>query len=522
MLGKFIKKVRKSFSKVEVEQSKKDATPAAREPNDKAATEKPSKPRSQGTRRSPEAENSQPVPSNTRRSHGKKPTSAPPREQAKSVPKTKWDLAQFEVAPSEGKTRFHDLDLPVEIMHGIFDLGFEYCTPIQAAILPKALTGADASGRAQTGTGKSAAFLINILTRLKRNPIQDKRRPGTPRALIIVPTRELALQVNKDANFLGKYTRTSIVAVFGGMDYQKQKQMLAEKVIDIVVATPGRLLDFKRHGDIHLSKVEIMVIDEADRMLDMGFIPDVRQIIHSVPPRAKRQTMLFGATLTPEVSRLSSQWTLDPVQVDIEPEQVAVDTVDQIVYLTTSRGRYSLLYNTITQKNLERVIVFCNRRDQTRRLCDRLKANGISCAMLSGEVAQKKRIRTLEDFRSGVIRVMVATDVAGRGIHIEGISHVVNYNLPLDPEDYVHRIGRTGRAGATGTSISFATEDEAFQIPRIEEYLGNKLICTYPEDQLLTLPPKPSSNTPPQPAPRAPRPRGRRPNNKRRPTSQRN
>ncbi len=521
MLGKIIKKVRKSLSKGEVKQVKKDATPPSSESSDKSTAQKPSKPRSQGTRRPPKQGSSQRQQSGKGQSSGEKPASVAPREQVKSVPKPRWDLAQFEVTPSKGKTRFHDLDLPDEIMHGIFDLEFEYCTPIQAAILPKALTGVDASGRAQTGTGKSAAFLINILTRLKRNPIQEKRRPGTPRALIIVPTRELALQVKKDANLLGKYTRSSVVAVFGGMDYQKQKQMLAEKIIDIVVATPGRLLDFKRQGDIHLSKVEIMVIDEADRMLDMGFIPDVRQIIHSIPPRAKRQTMLFGATLTPEVSRLSSQWTREPVQVDIEPEQVAVDTVEQIVYLTTSRGRYALLYNTITQKNLERVIVFCNRRDQTRRLSDRLKANGISCAMLSGEVAQKKRIRTLEDFRSGVIRVMVATDVAGRGVHIEGISHVVNYNLPLDPEDYVHRIGRTGRAGATGTSISFATEDEAFQLPKIEEYLGNKLNCTYPEDQLLTPPPKPLKETPQQPDSRAPKPRGRRPNNRRRPMNQR-
>jgi len=522
LLGKIIKKVRKSLSKGEVKQAQKDAMPTSSESSDKSTAPKPSKPRPQGTRRPAKPSSPQRQQSGKGRSSGEKPASMPPKEQAKSVPKIKWDLAQFDVPPVEGKTRFHDLDLPIEIMHGIFDLGFEYCTPIQAAILPQALTGADASGRAQTGTGKSAAFLITILTRLQRNPIQENRRPGTPRALIIVPTRELALQVKKDASFLGKYTRSKVVAVFGGMDYQKQKQMLAEKVVDIVVATPGRLLDFKRQGDLHLSKVEIMVIDEADRMLDMGFIPDVRQIINSTPPRAKRQTMLFGATLTPEVTRLSSQWTREPVQVDIEPEQVVVDTVDQIVYLTTSRERFALLYNTITQKNLKRVIVFCNRRDQTRRLSERLRAHGINCAMLSGEIAQKKRIKTLEDFRSGLIRVMVATDVAGRGIHIEGISHVVNYNLPLDPEDYVHRIGRTGRAGATGTSISFATEDEAFQLPKIEEYLGNKLNCTYPEDQLLTPPQKPLKETPQQPASRTPNLRGHRPNNRRKPASQRN
>jgi ATP-dependent RNA helicase RhlB len=397
-------------------------------------------------------------------------------------------------------------------MHAIFDLSFEYCTPIQAEILPQTLTGIDASGRAQTGTGKSAAFLITILTHFKKNPIKDTRPPGTPRALIMVPTRELALQIQKDANALGKYSRCKVAAVFGGMDYKKQQQMLTEKVVDIVAATPGRLLDFKKRGDIHLDKVEILVIDEADQMLDMGFIPDMRQIIHATPPKGKRQTLFFGATLTPEVTRLASQWTRNPITVDIEPEQVAVDTVNQIVYLTTSRERLKLLYNLITQQELERVIVFCNRRDTTRRLSDRLKAYGINCAMLSGEVDQRKRIRTLEDFRSGRIRVLVATDVAGRGIHVEGISHVVNYNLPLDPEDYVHRIGRTGRAGTTGTSISFATEDEAFSLPAIEKFLGNKLNCTYPEDALLAkLPPLP----PKEAEPATPRPRNTQPRQRR-------
>lgn len=376
-------------------------------------------------------------------------------------------------------------------MHAIFDLGFEYCTPIQAEILPHTLNGLDASGRAQTGTGKSAAFLITILAHFHKNPLEGNRRFGTPRALIMVPTRELALQVQKDANALGKYSRCKVAAVFGGMDYQKQQRMLVEEVIDIMVATPGRLLDFKKRGDVHLDRVEIMVIDEADQMLDMGFIPDMRQIIRSTPPRAKRQTMFFGATLTPEVNRLSSQWTNNPVSVDIEPEQVAVDSVEQIVYLVTSRERFKLLYNLINRQNLERVVVFCNRRDTTRKLGDKLKSYGVNCAILSGDVDQKKRIRTLESFRSGKIRVLVATDVAGRGIHVEGISHVINYNLPMDAEDYVHRIGRTGRAGASGTSISFATEDESFQLPAIEEFLGEKLKCTYPDDILLSKLPSP-------------------------------
>jgi len=246
----------------------------------------------------------------------------------------------------------------------------------------------------------------------------------------------------------------------------------------------------------------------------MGFIPDMRQIVHSIPPRAKRQTMLFGATLTPQVTRLASQWTRNPVTVEIDPEQVAIDTVNQVLYLIRTRERFPLLYNLITQQNLKRVIVFCNRRDQTRRLANRLSDHGISCAVFSGEVAQKKRIRTIENFRSGNIRVMVSTDVAGRGIHIEGISHVVNYNLPLDPEDYVHRIGRTGRAGATGTSVSFATEDESFQIPAIEKYLSEALRCVHPDDTLLTPVPPPVAGKSSQPRPRTSRPRRSRSNRK--------
>ena len=387
------------------------------------------------------------------------------------------------------KTVFEDLDLPAEIMRAIADLEFQYCTPIQATVLPDTLSGADASGRAQTGTGKTAAFLITIFSRLLRNPLSEKRRRGTPRALIIAPTRELALQIEKDARSLGKYCPFKVITIFGGMDYRKQKRALTEEVIDVVVATPGRLLDFKRRHDVHLSRVEIMVIDEADRMLDMGFIPDVRRIIHSTPPKTKRQTMLFGATLTPEVTRLAGQWTRDPVTVDIEPEQVAGEDIDQIVYITTARDKLALLYNLVTQEKLERVLVFTNRRDTTRRLTKDLQRYGLNSGLLSGEVDQKERIKTLERFREGEIRVLVATDVAGRGLHVEGISHVVNYNLPHSPEDYVHRIGRTGRAGATGTSVSFACEYDSFQLPGIEELLGHELPCQRPPEDWLTLPP---------------------------------
>jgi len=378
-------------------------------------------------------------------------------------------------------------------MHAISDLGYRYCTPIQAEILPSTLSGKDASGRAQTGTGKTAAFLISTFTRLHRSPLKGKRRSGTPRVLILAPTRELVLQIAEEAEAMAQYLHIQIITVFGGMDYEKQKRQLHGTAVDVVVATPGRLLDFQRHKDLFLNQVEILIIDEADRMLDMGFIPDVRRIVHSTPAKSKRQTLLFSATLTPEVNRLASQWTRQQVVVEIEPEKVAVDSVDQMVYIVTTDEKYALLYNIITRQDLKRVIVFCNRRDETRRLADLLKRYRINCNLLSGEVSQKQRIRRLADFRDGRIRVLVATDVAGRGIHVERMSHVINYTLPRDPEDYVHRIGRTGRAGLTGTSISFACEDDSFYIPSIETFIGHKLTCIQPEEEWLQLPDPPKN-----------------------------
>lgn len=378
--------------------------------------------------------------------------------------------------------------MPNPLLHAISDLGFEYCTPIQSEILPSTLSGKDASGRAQTGTGKTAAFLIAIITRILNNPLQGKRQPGMPRVLILAPTRELVLQISEEARQLSKYCAINVISVFGGMDYVKQRKQLITGQVDIIVATPGRLLDFQRRHDLTLKKVEVLIIDEADRMLDMGFIPDVRKIIHSTPSKEKRQTLLFSATLTGQITRLASEWTRSPVTVEIEPEQVAVNTVEQIVYIVTTDEKFALLLNIITRQNLSRALVFCNRRDEVRRLSEMLTRYGINCSMLSGDVPQKKRLRRLEEFKAGKIRVLVATDVAGRGIHIEGMDHVINFKLPHDPEDYVHRIGRTGRAGATGTSISFADERDAFFIPAIEEFMGRKLACMEPQEEWLTMP----------------------------------
>ena len=378
-------------------------------------------------------------------------------------------------------------------MHAIQDLGFTYCTPIQAEILPSTLAGRDAFGRAQTGTGKTAAFLISILTRLLNNPIPEKRKPGTPRVLILAPTRELVVQITEEARQLAKYTGINIFSIFGGMDFKLQKQQLTDRPADIIVATPGRLLDFHQRRLLMLKKVEVLVIDEADRMLDMGFIPDVRKIIYATPKKDARQTMLFSATLTEAITRLAANWTRDPVQVAIEPEQVAVDSVNQIVYIVTSQDKFALLYNIIVQQDLKRVLVFCNRKDTVGELAGRLKKYGLKCEILTGDVPQQKRSRRLEEFKSGLIRVMVVTDVMARGIHIEDMDHVINFNLPHDPEDYVHRIGRTGRAGAAGTSISFADERESFYLPDIEDFMDRPLPCTQPDPDWLNMPIPPAS-----------------------------
>jgi len=401
---------------------------------------------------------------------------------------TRWDVSQFKVPPAEGKTRFQDFDLSDPLLHAISDLGFEYCTPIQAEILPSSLSGKDASGRAQTGTGKTAAFLITVITRMLNKPIQNERKPGTPRVLILAPTRELVLQISEEARHLSKYTDLQTISVFGGMDYEKQRKQLSSDPVDIVVATPGRLLDFQRRRDISLKKIEVLIIDEADRMLDMGFIPDVKNIIYSTPAKEKRQTLLFSATLTGEITRLASQWTHNSVTIEIEPERIAVETVDQVVYIVTSIDKFALLFNIIHRQNLKRALIFCNRRDEVRGLAKMLTRHGINCSTLSGDIPQKKRIRRLEAFKMGNIRVLVATDVAGRGIHIEGMDHVINFMLPHDPEDYVHRIGRTGRAGSTGTSVSFADEKDAFYIPAIEAFIEQKLSCIEPKEEWLTMP----------------------------------
>ena len=396
-----------------------------------------------------------------------------------------WSPSEFVVEALDDKTRFHDLDLQDSLLRGVAELGFRYCSPIQAKILPHTLQGHDAIGKAQTGTGKTAAFLITIFNDLLCNPTEGERYLAEPRAVIIAPTRELVMQIAADAEELGKFTGLQTVTMIGGADYQKQLAKVQSRVVDLVVATPGRLIDFMQRRDLFLDRVETLVLDEADRMLDMGFIPQVKRIVRATPRKEDRQTLLFSATFTQDILNLAQQWTFEPVTVEIEPERVATATVDQRVYLVTSHERLKVLLKVLRGPDAVSTIVFANRRDQVRSLHEKLRKAGISCGILSGEITQARRTKTLADFKSGKINVLVATDVAGRGIHVEGVSHVVNYNLPEDPEDYVHRIGRTGRAGATGISISFASEDDAFLLPDIETLLGERLKCVPPPEDLL-------------------------------------
>ncbi len=494
MIGKFFKKLK---SGADTEQGASEKA-AAKSPRETAKSSKGRGGRSRAPKDTAEtvpAADAQAKPKSSSRANPKPRSRGGERKPKQQAPATPWDISQFPVPEVPGKTRFHDLGLETELMHAIADLGFEYCSPIQAQSLPYALRGKDVVGKAQTGTGKTAAFLCTIIDDLLKHPIEEKRYAGEARSLVIAPTRELVMQIAEDAKLLCKYTDLQIHTLVGGMDYGKQQRRLHDALVDILVATPGRLLDFCSNRDVFLDQLEILVIDEADRMLDMGFIPQVRRIVRQAPRREDRQTLFYSATFNDDVRNLQEQWTHNPVSVEIEPEHVATDTVDQKVYLAATEEKYNLLYNLIQQEDVDSLIVFANRRDQCRDLHEKLQRHGVSAGLLSGEIPQNKRVATLNAFKEGELKVLVATDVAGRGIHISGISHVVNYTLPEESEDYVHRIGRTGRAGKSGVSVSFACEDDAFLLEPIQKLLGMSLRCEQPPQELLAetppLPPGP-------------------------------
>ncbi|MBW7470179.1 DEAD/DEAH box helicase [Marinobacter sp. M216] len=385
-----------------------------------------------------------------------------------------------------GDLRFQDLNLDKRLQDAITAIGFEYCTPIQAETLPWTLACEDLIGQAQTGTGKTAAFLITAIQSLLETPIPEKDRfASEPRVLALAPTRELAMQIAKDAEQLCQHTGHNVVTVVGGMNYDKQRDQLQNEIVDILVATPGRLIDFLGSQDVFLDQLDILILDEADRMLDMGFIPDVKRIIRKCTAKEDRQTLLFSATFNQDVLNLASMWTKNAEFVEIEPEQKTAERVEQTVYLVGDDEKLPVLVNYLKRPEVEKALVFANRRDQCRDLEEDLRNQGVKVSLMSGEIAQNKRLKTLEQFKKGSIQVLVATDVAGRGIHVNGVTHVFNYNLPDNAEDYVHRIGRTGRAGKHGVSVSFAGEDDSFALPAIEAYISQKLKTAVPDEALM-------------------------------------
>jgi ATP-dependent RNA helicase RhlB len=377
--------------------------------------------------------------------------------------------------------KFTELNLPEQVMRGIEAAGFTECTPIQEKTLPIALGGKDVAGQAQTGTGKTAAFLITLFTRLLAHP--DQAKESNPRALILAPTRELVVQIEKDAQLLGIHTGFSIQAIYGGVDYQKQRDALKEGA-DIVIGTPGRLIDYLKQKVYTLKQIEALVIDEADRMFDMGFISDLRFILRRLPPFDKRQNMMFSATLNQRVMELAYEFMNLPEKVSATPEKMTAERVEQVLYHVASKEKFPLLLGLLRKEGMERTMIFVNTKRETEFLRDRLNANGFPCRVISGDVDQKRRLRILDDFKEGKLPILIATDVASRGLHIDGVTHVINYDLPQDAEDYVHRIGRTARAGAEGKAISLADENGAFHLEAIEEYSKQKIPVEWADDEL--------------------------------------
>ncbi|MBF0284203.1 MAG: DEAD/DEAH box helicase [Magnetococcales bacterium] len=395
---------------------------------------------------------------------------------------------------------FSQLPIPEPVMAGVRECGFVTCTPIQALTLPLSLAGRDVAGQAQTGTGKTAAFLIAVFTRLLLHPPardhgdQHARSDegGAPRCLIISPTRELAVQIERDARALGAHCNFGVAAVYGGIDYEKQRTTLLAGKVDILIATPGRLTDYLKQKAVTLRHVEALVIDEADRLFDMGFAADVRWLLRRLPPFEKRLSLLFSATLSYRAQELSWEFMNNPEVVAAATDTRTVEKVRQVLHPVEGTRKISLLIGLLRRDLAEsesgpggRVMIFINTKRMGERLEGWLNANGIACGYLSGDVPQAKRLKVLQQFQEGVMPVVIATDVAGRGLHIEGVTHVINFDLPENAEDYVHRIGRTARAGEHGDAISLVDEEGAYLIEAIQTYINMKLPFSMPEDALF-------------------------------------
>ncbi|MEP6897912.1 MAG: DEAD/DEAH box helicase [Rhodanobacter sp.] len=384
-------------------------------------------------------------------------------------------------------TFFANFDLHPLLQQGLDDSGFTRCTPIQEMTLPLALAGRDVAGQAQTGTGKTCAFLVALMNRLLNNPAVAERRDSDPRALVIAPTRELAIQIEKDARAIGRHTGLRMALIYGGVDYDKQRQQLKDGC-DIIIATPGRLLDYHKQNVFGLNGVEVMVIDEADRMFDLGFIKDVRFIFRRLPAREQRQVLLFSATLSHRVLELAYEHMHNAEKLVVESDNITADRVRQLVYFPAKEEKMPLLLNLIDRAKPTRSIIFVNTKAAAERITERVKRHGCRVGAISGDVPQLKRQKLLQRFQDGQLDILVATDVAARGLHIPAVSHVFNYDLPQDAEDYVHRIGRTARLGAEGDAISFACDLYAMSLPDIETYIGQSIPVAQMDPELLIMP----------------------------------
>lgn len=376
------------------------------------------------------------------------------------------------------QTRFDEFDLPEELLKGLTEAGFVQCSPIQAQTLPVSLDGRDVAGQAQTGTGKTAAFLVTAITRLLSMP---DREPGVPSALMVAPTRELALQIYEEAMLIGKYTGLTAAQIVGGVDYGKQADIL-RKGVDMVICTPGRILDYMKQGIFKPGGIRILVIDEADRLLDLGFEKDMRFLLRKLPPYEKRQSMLFSATLSYRVMELTYEYMNLPEFIAVTPEEVAVKGIGQELYHVGVDRKLALLLGLLHREDWTRALIFVNTKAGVEWLTEKLKGNGWPAEGITGDLPQTKRFHLMDSFKSGKIKILVATDVASRGIHVEDISHVFNYDLPQDAENYVHRIGRTARAGKTGRALSLACDNYVFHLEPLEELLDYKIPVVWPED----------------------------------------
>jgi len=385
--------------------------------------------------------------------------------------------------------KFEQLELHAELLQSIQEAGFTHCTPIQAETLPLALKGKDIAGQAQTGTGKTAAFLLATFNQLMKN--KPEKQGKQPRAFILAPTRELAIQIYQDGLQLAKHTDLRFAVAYGGTGYEQQRKQIQDG-IDVLIGTPGRLIDYFKQHVYNLRDIQVMVVDEADRMFDLGFIADIRYLFRRMPKPEERLNLLFSATLNFKVTELAYEHMNQPEMIKIEAEKVTADKVKQAVYYTANNEKIPLLINLIKSHDSSRSIIFANTKRTVEKIWSFLEGNGIESAILSGDVPQTKRQSLLKRFQDGELPILVATDVAARGLHIPGVSHVFNFDLPQDPEDYVHRIGRTARAGESGDAISFACEDLAYYLPDIEEYIKHKIDRSDVTSELLAniQPPK--------------------------------